>query len=230
MPRTEQILGSIEQRIRELHGEIDALAAARAEFVGSRSESRKPPTRATRSGGRANVGAAQAKSTVSLRDGEQAVAKPKVIQRAPRKTAPAKPKPGETKRRRVSVAEAIAKAKRDYARYPAVLTRGAAGDGQAQAHATSPEVSMHGSAFVSERVPVPVLALPCHWREQQGGGNFGQETSRAAKAGRRTGLQRQVRAPAPEEKQVVRADRCKRRAGGQRGETRTVDCRQETPF
>ncbi len=100
MPTTEQILGSIEQRIRERRGEVDARAAARAEFVGSRSASRKRPTRTTRSEGSGNAGAAQAKSTVSLRDGEQAVAKSRVIQRAPRTTAPAKPKPDETKRKR----------------------------------------------------------------------------------------------------------------------------------
>jgi hypothetical protein len=114
MPTTEQILGSIEQRIRDLRGEIDGLAAARAELVGSRSESRKRPRRTARSGGSGDGGAADAKSTVSLRDAEQAVAKPKVIQRAPRKNEPAKPKSGETKRKRVSVAEAPAKARRDY--------------------------------------------------------------------------------------------------------------------
>ena len=114
MPTTEQIMGSIEQRIRDLRAEIDALAAARAELIGSRSESPKRPTHTTRSGGSGDAGAAQAGSTVLLRDAEQAVAKPKVIQRAPRKTAPPKPNPGETKRKRVSVAEAIAKAERDY--------------------------------------------------------------------------------------------------------------------
>ena len=40
--------------------------------------------------------------------------------------------------------------------------------------------------------------------DEQGGGDFGQETFRATKAGRATGLCRRVRVPAPEGKQGVR--------------------------
>ena len=75
-PTTKQILGSIEHRIRDLRCEIDALAGARAELVGGRSETRKRPgraaRRATRSGGSGNAGAPQAEGTFSLSDDELA--------------------------------------------------------------------------------------------------------------------------------------------------------------